>query len=212
MTRHSTALALALALAPGFARAQPARTVANPNYGFTVTVPSSWSVQRTVMADPFPNIEDFKAGRVSLSGTIDTGGEEPAEWNALQLNGMQAVIEDGRLALPQITLYAHPHQARTFDEFTKDLNEWLTMFRSKTESATKKKTKAGVDIYDYVYRMGPASVRVAMLYGNGVRYGVMYMARDSVSYVKDGPAFDAFVSSIELTKPAAPAAVVKKNE
>jgi hypothetical protein len=179
--------------------------IANDNYGFVLTVPAEWKAQRVRMTDPFPEINEFKAGRAQLKGTItiDTGDKEPADWNAIQFNGVQQVNDDGTLPLPQITVYANPRDARTFEQFTKDFTEWLVMFRSKPASSNKRTIKAG-EAFDYTYRMGPMPIRVSMVYGNGVRYGFMMMSRDTASFQKHSVAFDRLVSSLELKKPKAP--------
>lgn len=209
MTGSSARVTLLVALMIGVCAAVDAQgtRVVNENYGFALQLPADWTAQRTKQTDPFPDINEFKAGRAKLSGSIDTGAAEPADWNALHVNGSQEFLPDGTLKFPQITVYAHPHAARTFDEFSKDLGEWLQLFGMKLTSSQQLETAGGVAIYDYVYTMGPMPIRLAMVYGNGVRYGFMFTGRDMASFKNQGAAVEKFVTSLELTKPKAPAPV-----
>ena len=205
-TRATFLLAALLAGAASIAQSQATRIV-NDNYGFALTLPASWTMQRMRMADPLPDRAESKSDKVELKGSMDTGATEPADWNALQLNSGQAYLEDGSLEFPQITVYAHPHAPLTFEQWSKELGTWLTMFGLKVMHAQELKTAAGVSVYDYVYMMGSMPVRLAMVYGNGVRYGFMFVGTDSASVLKHGPAFEKFVTAIELIPAKAPAAV-----
>ena len=72
-----TLAALALLLLAASAEAQEQKTLVNQKYGFQVSYPADWQVERTMHPDPFPKIEDFKAGRAKVSGGIQIGSDAP---------------------------------------------------------------------------------------------------------------------------------------
>lgn len=168
--------ALTLLLLAGSAAAQERQILVNQKYGFQVSYPATWKVQRIVHSDPFPKIEDFKAGRATLSGGIQIGGDapEPADWNAAYFNLVLRADGDPP-ALPTILVYAHPAAAMSFDEFTAYFKEFVGMLGMEVVSATRLKTAAGLEGYEYVYKMGPVPIRVAVFFANGKRYGMTYV-------------------------------------
>ena len=103
-----TALLLA-----GSAVAQEQKTLVNQKYGFQVSYPADWNVERTMHHDPFPKLEDFKAGRASQSGGVEVGGDapKPEDWNAAWFNQIRTGPPPGvpySPSVPSILVYAHP--------------------------------------------------------------------------------------------------------
>ena len=200
--------ALTLLLLAGSATAQEQKTLVNQEYGFQVSYPADWKVQRVLHPDPFPKIEDFKAGRAKLSGGMKAGGDgqEPKDWNAVNFNQGQARAMDAPPALPTILLYAHPATAMRFDELTAYFKEFLGLFRMEGVSATTVKTAGGVEGYEYVYKMGPVPTRVAVFFANGNRYGMMYSEPEQKDFDRLQQPFDELVRSFQiLAAPSGPA-------
>ena len=69
--------ALTVLLLAGSAVAQERKTLVNQKYGFQLSYPADWKVGRVMHPDPFPELEDFKAGRAKVSGGIQIGSDAP---------------------------------------------------------------------------------------------------------------------------------------
>ena len=206
-----TLAALALLLLAGSAGAQERKTLVNQKYVFQVSYPADWKVERTMHPDPFPKIEDFKAGRAKLSGGIQIGGErqEPADWNAAWFNQIQTGPPPGvpySPSVPSILVYAHPAAAMSFEEFTAYFKEFVGLFRMEVVLAGRVKTAGGMEGYEYVYKMGPVPTRVAIFFANGKRYGLMYFEPEQKDFDRFEQPFGELVRSFQiLAAPSGPA-------
>lgn len=188
-----------LALSSALLAGEP-ESVTNEKYGFKLTFPSDWKVDRVQHPDPFPDIKAFKSGQASLGGSVGTlgSGEAPVDWNAVYLNQSQAAPLGETPPLPVILIYAHEAPAKSFEEFSAYFKEFITLFRMEVVSARTVSTASGLEAYDYVYRMGPIPVRVCVLFRNGKRYGLTYFERDQKSFEEHAKYFDEVVKSFEV--------------
>ena len=192
--------ALTVLLLAGSAVAQERKTLVNQKYGYQLSYPATWKVQRVMYPDPFPKIEDIKAGRAELSGGeyhFGSDAPEPADWNAAYFNLLLRVGDDPP-ALPTIYVYAHPAAAMSFDEFTAYFKEFVGMFRMEVVSAGRVKTTGDVEGYEYVYKMGPVPTRVTVFFANGKRYGMMYSEMEQKDFDRFEQPFSEMVRSFQI--------------
>ena len=195
--------ALTLLLLAGSAVAQERKTLVNQKYGYQVSYPADWKVERTMHHDPFPKLEDFKAGRASLGGGIEVGGDapKPEDWNAAWFNQIRTGPPPGvpySPSVPSILVYAHPAAAMSFEEFTAYFKEFVGLFRMEVVLAGRVKTAGGMEGYEYVYKMGPVPTRVAVFFANGKRYGLMYFEPEQKDFDRFEQPFGELVRSFQI--------------
>ena len=202
-----TLAALALLLLAGSAGAQERKTLVNQKYVFQVSYPADWKVERTMHPDPFPKIEDFKAGRASLSGGVEVGGDaqEPADWNAAWFNQSQSGPPPTpgvpfSFSVPSILVYAHPAVATSFDEFTAYLKSLLGTTGMELVSSARVKTASGLEGYDYVYHFtgGMMPTRLVVFFKDGKRYGLTYPEMEQKDFDRFEQPFSEMVRSFQI--------------
>jgi hypothetical protein len=196
--------ALTLWLLAGPAAAQERQTLVNQKYGFQVNYPAAWKAERVIHPDPFPKIEDFKAGSAKVSGGIQIGSDapEPEDWNAAYFNQGQLRAMDVPPALPTILVYAHPAADLSFDEFTAYFKDFVGLFRMEVVTAGKVKATGGAVGYEYVYKMGSVTTRVAVFFANGKRYGMMYSEPEQKDFDRFEQFFHDLVASFRVLETA----------
>lgn len=179
------------------APAKERKTLINQKHGFQVSYPDDWKCQRVMHEDPFPKVEDLKAGRVRFSGGASFGGEtpEPADWNAAWFNQGQARALNAPPALPTVLVYAHPAAAVSFDEFTAYFKQFLGFLHMELVSAARVKAAGDLPGYQYVYKMGPVPTRVAVFFAKGKRYGLMYSEVEQKDFDRFETLFNELVAS-----------------
>ena len=193
-----------LALSSALLAGEPG-SITNEKYGFQLTFPSDWRVDRVQHPDPFPDIKAFKSGQASLGGSVGTlgSGEAPADWNAVYLNQGQAAAPGEAPARPIILVYAHAAPAKSFEEFSAYFKEFMTLLRMEVVSARKVTTASGLEGYDYIYRMGPIPTRVCVFFTNGRRYGLTYFDMDEKAFEAHQKDFNELVKAFEVVPAAA---------
>lgn len=183
------------ATAIGLAQDSGRKTVTNPKWGFSISYPAAWTAKEVQHPDPLPDIEEFKAGKVTLGGGISTStGDEP-DPNAVAFNQVQ----ESPATLPSVIVYAHEKKPRTFDEFSKDLEQWTQMFRMKIASSGKVALDSH-EGYDFTYGEGMMRTRLVIIFANGKRYGITTADFGTGNFDKYTEVFDELVKSFQVLK------------
>jgi hypothetical protein len=195
-TRFIVLAVALLSIVPADACTQERQRIVNQVLGFSFECPADWSVQRTHISDPAPDIEAFKSGKVGIGFTI--GKQEEGEHNGVRLNAVKP-FEEGVLAPPTIEVSAHPWPAKTCDQFSIEVKQWMQLFDQKLVSERSVTTANKLEGCEFIYstKVGGREVfsRMVVLFTSGKRFVLSYFERDKKDFDNNAPLFEDVLHS-----------------
>jgi len=179
-----------LFLALPLGAAEKTRTLTNEPYGFEVTVPSAWSVQK-VQQDDLDTALDTGTAVMSLGGA----GDEVKDPNGFQINAVQMSIKP----LPTVIVYAHRKPNQDAEALAKIIEEHLAKWETKPLVRNTSYTVNGMTGLEIEYDVF-VPTRIVALFHDGTRYTFHYFvpAGETKWFKKYRKDFDEVVRSFRL--------------
>jgi len=160
-------------------------TIRNEQYGFEVTVPSSWSIRKGIKPDPD---EGMRNG--SPSFTMDGGDSQgdPKGWNGLATNS------------PFIAIFANEKTDQNPEEFAKLFESTITKFGGTVNSMNLTFSVGDNTGFYCNYTLGLKS-RFVALYKNGIRvifYTIQFPQNDTAIYAAQDLQIEKVIESLRI--------------